>query len=70
MSVTAGIGKLRDSTKALRQQWIEVQTSWRDENARQFYENNLEPLLTRIRSMELAMAQMATTIQQARRDCE
>ena len=29
-----------------------------------------EPLLTRIRSMELAMAQMATTIQQARRDCE
>ncbi len=70
MSVTAGIGKLRDSAKQLRQQWNEVQSAWHDDNARRFHENHIEPLLARVRMLELAMAQMAATMQKARGDCE
>ena len=70
MSVIAGISKLRDSSKKLRHQWLEVQNSWRDENARRFYENHLEPLLAQLKMVELAMSQMATSVHRARRDCE
>jgi hypothetical protein len=70
MSVIAGIGKLRNSAKQLRQQWSEVQSSWHDENARLFYENQIEPLLARVRAVELAMSQIAATAQKARHDCE
>ena len=70
MSVIAGIAKLRDSSKKLRQQWLEVQNSWRDENARRFHENHLEPLLAQLKMVELAMSQMATSVHHARRDCE
>ncbi len=70
MSVIAGIGKLRDAAKQLRLQWGEVQGEWHDENARQFHENHIEPLLARVRAVELAMSQIAATAQKARHDCE
>ncbi len=70
MSVSAGMGKLRDASKQLRQQWAEVQSSWQDENARRFYENHLAQLLARLRAAELAMSQIASTVQKARHDCE
>ena len=70
MSVIAGIAKLRDSTKKLRREWLEVQTSWQDENARRFHENHLEPLLAQVRIVEMAMSHMAATVHKARRDCE
>lgn len=70
MSVVAGIGKLRDSSKHLLQNWQEVRSSWQDENAARFFENHLEPLLAQVRMVEQAMSQMATSVQKARRDCE
>ncbi len=70
MSVVAGIGKLRDAAKQLRQQWGEVQGEWHDDNARLFHENHIEPLLAKIRAVELAMSQIAATAQKARHDCE
>lgn len=70
MSLSAGIGKLRDSSKHLLGHWTEVQSSWQDENARRFYENHIEPLVAQVRMVELAMSQMATTVQKVRRDCQ
>ncbi len=70
MSVVAGIGKLREAAKQLRQQWAEVQSDWHDENTRLFHENHIEPLLARVRAVELAMSQMSATAQKARHDCE
>lgn len=70
MSLSAGIGKLRDSSKHLLGHWNEVQSSWQDENARRFYENHIEPLLAQVRMVELAMSQMAATVQKVRRDCQ
>lgn len=70
MSLPSGIGKLRDASKHLLQQWHEAQSSWQDENARRFFDNHLEPLLAQVRVVELAMSQMATTLHKVRRDCE
>lgn len=70
MSVIAGIAKLRDSSKKLHQQWLAVQDSWRDENARRFHENHLEPLLAQVKIVEMAMAHLAASVHKARRDCE
>lgn len=70
MSLPSGIGKLRDASKHLLQQWHEAQSSWQDENARQFYEQCLEPLLAQVRMVELAMSQMATTLHKVHRDCQ
>ncbi len=70
MSVSAGMGKLRDAAKQLRLQWFEVQGSWQDENARRFHENHVAPLLARLRMVEQAMSQIGSTVQKARRDCE
>lgn len=70
MSVTVGIGKLRDSSKTLILQWREVQSSWQDDNAVRFFENHVEPLLAQLRVVELAMSHMAANVHKARRDCE
>ncbi len=70
MSVTAGLGKLKQAAKDLRIQWAEVRSAWQDDNSRRFQEDRVEPLLARLRMVELAMAQMASVLQQARRDCE
>ena len=70
MSVTAGLGKMRQAAKDLRWQWAEVQSAWKDENCRRFQENTIEPLLARLRTVELAMGHISSVMQQARHDCE
>ena len=70
MSVTAGLGKLEKAEKELRRRWAEVRTSWYDRNSDAFDENYVAPLLARLRTVELVMGNMATTLQKARRDCE
>jgi hypothetical protein len=69
MSVTAGLGKLRSAAKDLRMQWNEVQAEWHDENTRRFQTRYVEPLFARLRMVELALAQMASVVEKARRDC-
>jgi hypothetical protein len=69
MSVTAGLGKLKHAAKDLRLQWGEVQSTWHDDNCRRFQENHVEPLLDRLRMVELALGHMASVLQQARHDC-
>jgi hypothetical protein len=69
MSVTAGLGRLRRAAKDLRTQWGEVKTVWHDENCRRFGENHIEPLLARLRTVELAMGHIAAVLQRARHDC-
>ncbi len=70
MSVTAGLGKLKQAGKDLRVQWNEAKGAWQDENTRLFQQNKIEPLLQRLRMVEMAMGQIASVLQQARHDCE
>ena len=62
--------RLQNVEKRLKQHWAEVCGDWRDEKAREFAEEIIEPLLARLRVMERAMGHLSQTLQQARRDCE
>lgn len=70
MSVNAGLGKLRRAAKDLRTHWSTVKVTWRDENSRRFEDKYLNPLLVRLRMLELTMGRMATVLQKTRQDCE
>ena len=70
MSVGAAAASLKDIEKRLRRRWSAVRMSWRDENARAFETELIEPLLGRMRTVERALMQMAGVVQQVRRDCE
>lgn len=70
MSMSASVGKLKQAEKDLRIRWGEVKTAWQDDNSRHFQEDRIEPLLARLRAVELAMTHMASVLQQARHDCE
>ena len=70
MSVRGGAGLLKRAEKDLRLRWHEVTDAWRDENCRRFEAEHVEPLLRRLRAVEHAMAQMATVVENCRRDCQ
>jgi hypothetical protein len=70
MSVTAAGARCKDIAKRLRQDWAEVKTGWRDENARRFEEDIIAPLLARARAVEDALGPLGAALQQLRRDCE
>jgi hypothetical protein len=69
MSVNAGRGKLREGSKRLQARWKEIRVVWRDENSRRFEETLMEPLLSSIRTSEMAMEHMEAVLQRVRRDC-
>ena len=70
MSVSSSLGKLRDASKTLRIKWQIAQQSWRDDNARQFEQRFLAPLLPKLKNVESAMGHMTSVLQKVRRDCE
>lgn len=70
MSVTSGQGNLRQASKDLRVRWTDTKAAWHDQNSRRFEEKYLVPLLGRLRTVELAMGQMATVLRKVRGDCE
>lgn len=70
MSTSAGLGRLKQAAKDLRAQWNETQAAWHDENSRRFEERYVDPLLARVRAVELALAHMAAVLQEVRHDCE
>lgn len=63
-------GRLQNVEKQVRQLWMAVRADWRDDKAREFEEEIIEPMLMRIRATERAMGNLSMTLQQARRDCE
>lgn len=70
MSITAGHATLKEARKDLTASWHTVTTAWRDENRERFESEFLDPLMTRLRAAESAMAHMGMVLSRARRDCE
>jgi hypothetical protein len=70
MGVHEGQGQLSRASKDLVRRWAELKGVWTDANAKHFEESVLVPLQTEVRNASAAMAQMATILSNARRDCE
>jgi hypothetical protein len=70
MSISAGLGTLKQARKSLVLQWETTRSAWTDENSRQFEESVMTPLLARMRQVEQALTQLDVVLQKVRRDCE
>jgi hypothetical protein len=70
MSAAGAGARLQDAEKLLRGYWADVCAHWRDEQARAFEEEIIQPFLGQIRTVERAVAELSVTLQQVRRDCE
>ena len=70
MGVHEGQGQLSRATKDLIRRWAELKGVWTDTNAKHFEESVLVPIETEVRNASSAMAHMAMTLNNARRDCQ
>lgn len=70
MSVSGGLGKLKQAAKTLRLEWDEARAAWRDDNAVGFEKNVILLLLTRMRDAESAIANMENMLHEMHRDCD
>lgn len=70
MGVHEGQGQLGRATKDLLRRWIELKAGWNDTNAKQFEENVIVPIEIEVRNASAAMAQIATVLNNAKRDCQ
>jgi hypothetical protein len=69
MSVNAGHAKLRRASKDLLVRWQGARAAWRDENSRRLDEILVQPLLSNLRTAEIAMEHMEVVLNRIRRDC-
>lgn len=70
MSALGAAARLLDVEKRLKEQWAEARVAWRDEQARRFDEEIIQPLLSRLRLTERALSELSSTLRQVHRDCD
>lgn len=70
MSVSAAFGQLEHARKALAAQWEATRLDWRDDNARRFEADVMDPLMVQVRQMEKALSQLDVVLRKVHRDCE
>ncbi|MBI4582394.1 MAG: hypothetical protein HY718_22050 [Planctomycetes bacterium] len=70
MSINSAHNRLKRAERDLVIRWEATQQHWRDENARQFAEERLEPLLERARAAHEALVHLEAILTGLRHDCE
>lgn len=70
MSVSTGQARLKEAEKDLLAHWQEVCQFWHDDNSRHFHDDDLAPLIVRIRAAQNAMMHMESVLNTIRRDCQ
>jgi hypothetical protein len=64
----SGSGRIRLALEDLHTAWLDTSDEWRDDVARKFAENHLEPLLPVIKTSLDAVSRMDLLLRQAQRD--
>ena len=70
MSLRTAQHRLADASRTLDQRWRDLRATWRDEAARAFEREAIDPIDPEVRHALSAMARMTELIQQARSECE
>jgi hypothetical protein len=65
-----GVGPLRDGHDKLQAAWGETRETWRDQNARDFEQDFLEPLANEIARTTGAIQRLSDLFRAVRKDCE
>ncbi|MFN5529662.1 MAG: hypothetical protein ACK5F7_03720 [Planctomycetaceae bacterium] len=70
LDAPTSVGPLRDALDKLHVAWGETRESWRDENARAFERDFLQPLAIEIGQTATAIQRLSDLFRAVRRDCE
>lgn len=70
MSLHGEQAKLNDAMKKLDAAWRRAREDWRDEVARRFEAEHIQPLIAHTRAAVSAIAPLEETLQKAQRECE
>jgi hypothetical protein len=67
--LTSGVGRMKQATKILREQWLLTREVWTDETARKFEEQYLQPLLPQMQLTLAAVNRFAEVMEKAEKEC-
>lgn len=67
--LTSGVGRLKQATKMLREQWLLTREVWTDETARKFEEQYLQPLLPQMQLTLAAVNRFVEVMEKAEKEC-
>jgi hypothetical protein len=70
MSMNSAHNRLKRAEKDFRIRWEQTLQLWRDETARQYNDDFVEPLLARAKSVHEAMVHLESVLTVLRHDCE
>lgn len=70
MSMQSSGRSLHDAARNLSARWRRLEELWRDDKARQFHQEHVEPVEDAVRHAVAAMEQLAEEIRSARVECE
>jgi len=70
LDAPSGVGPLRDAFDKLQTAWAETRETWRDDNARAFEREFLQPLVVEIGQTSAAIQRLADLFRTVRKECE
>jgi len=70
VSINSAHNRLKRAEQDLRIRWSAAQQYWRDDTARSYGEEFLEPLIDRVRAAHDALVHLEAVLTVLRRDCE
>lgn len=70
MSLRTAQQRLHDASRTLDAKWTTLHALWRDEAARAFERDHIEPIDPAVRHTMNAMSRMTELLEKARAECE
>jgi len=67
--LSTGLGKLMKAAKRLKEQWELTKPHWRDQNAADFEQTHLQPLIPQLTLTTAAVNRLAEILTEVERDC-
>jgi hypothetical protein len=67
--VIAGANRLKQTVRALRDQWLGIEAGWADSARQRFEDRYLAPLDPAVESAVLGLQKLAEVLDEVRRDC-
>jgi hypothetical protein len=67
--VLAGTSRLKQSLRALKDQWLVTEATWNDSVRTRFEDRHLAPLDPAVDAAIIGMQALAEVLEQVRRDC-
>jgi hypothetical protein len=64
-----GLGQLAQAQTRLREQWTIAKTHWHDQASRQFEEEHLRDIPSRLQLLVAAVQRLSAVLEEAEREC-